>query len=90
MAEAHANLTTCVKSIVHGVSDSEKYLAISKMVQSATTDDSATLVASQLRIINIKYRFGSPGYMDSHIFDDRSFTSLVSGFKVMDSVAKSP
>lgn len=53
MADAHANLTMCVNSIVHGVNDSEKYLAISKMVQSATTDDNAILAPSQLRIINI-------------------------------------
>lgn len=92
MEDAHASLTMWVNSMVHGVNDSEKYLEISKRVQIATTNDIAILVASQLRIINTHIQLvklpAKRGYL--HIFDDWSFTGLVPGSEMMDSIAKPP
>lgn len=48
MASAHVSLMMCVKSMVHGVRDSAKYLAISKKVQNEATKLRPTLVASHL------------------------------------------
>lgn len=91
MADAQASLTTWVNSIVHGVNDSEKYLAISKIVQSATTDDIAMLVASQLRVVSINAQCPTKAQRQHlHIFDDRSFASLVPLIEMMDSVSKPP
>lgn len=77
--------------MVHGVNDSEKYLPISKIVQSATTKDNAMLVASQLRVVNIDAQRPTKGRRKHlHIFNDWGFARLVPLIEVMDSISKPP
>ena len=90
MAIAQDILMTCVKSIVHGVSASAKYLATSTNVHRVAMNESAILVTSHLFVRSDLHFNNRVIWLNLHHLNSWSVVVVVLVLERLHRVAQSP